>query len=33
MARNVEAYVDDIIVKTREGRTLSEDLEETFASL
>jgi hypothetical protein len=33
MARNVEAYVDDIIVKAREGRTLSEDLEETFASL
>jgi hypothetical protein len=33
MGRNVEAYVDDIIVKTREGRTLVEDLEETFANL
>jgi hypothetical protein len=29
MGRNVEAYVDDIVVKTRE----SEDLEETFANL
>jgi putative transposase len=33
MGRNVEAYVDDIIVKTREGRTLVEYLEETFANL
>jgi hypothetical protein len=33
MARNVEAYVDDIIVKTREGRTLTEDLEEIVTSL
>jgi hypothetical protein len=33
MGRNAEAYVHDIIVKTREGHTLIEDLEETFANL
>jgi hypothetical protein len=33
MGRNAEAYVDDIIVKTHEGPTLIEDLEETFANL
>src|SRR5664279_1269369 len=33
MGRNAEAYVDDIVVKTREERTLIEDLEETFANL
>jgi hypothetical protein len=33
MGRNTEAYVDDIIVKTREGRTFIEDLEETFVNL
>jgi hypothetical protein len=33
MGRNVEAYVGDIIVKTREGHTFIEDLEETFANL
>jgi hypothetical protein len=33
MGRNAEAYVDDIIVKTREGQTLTEDLEETFTNL
>jgi hypothetical protein len=33
MGRNVEAYVDDIIVKTREGCTFIEDLEETFINL
>jgi hypothetical protein len=33
MGRNVEAYVDDIIVKTRESHTFIEDLEETFANL
>jgi hypothetical protein len=33
MGRNAEAYVDDIIVKTRESRTFIEDLEETFANL
>jgi hypothetical protein len=31
--KNVEAYVDDIIVKTRNSDTLIADLEETFASL
>jgi hypothetical protein len=33
MGSNAEAYVGDIIVKTREGRTLIKDLEETFAIL
>jgi hypothetical protein len=33
MGRNAEAYVDDIIVKTHEGHTFIEDLEETFANL
>jgi ribonuclease HI len=33
MGRNAEAYVDDIIVKTRECHTFIEDLEETFANL
>jgi hypothetical protein len=33
MGRNVEAYVDDIVVKTHEGHTFIEDLEETFANL
>ena len=28
-----KAYVDDIVVKSREARTLIQDLEETFASL
>ena len=32
MGRNAEAYVDDIVVKTREERTLLKDLEETFAN-
>jgi hypothetical protein len=30
---NVEAYVDDVVVKTRNSSTLIADLEETFASL
>ena len=33
LGRNAEAYVDDIVVKSREARTLIQDLEETFASL
>lgn len=33
LGRNVEAYADDIVVKSREARTLIQDLEETFASL
>lgn len=33
LGRNAEAYVDDIMVKSRQARTLVEDLEETFASL
>jgi hypothetical protein len=31
--KNVEAYVDDLVVKTRDSSTLIDDLEETFASL
>jgi hypothetical protein len=31
--KNVEAYVDDIVVKTKNSDTLIADLEETFASL
>jgi hypothetical protein len=31
--KNVEAYVDDVVVKTRNSNTLIVDLEETFASL
>jgi hypothetical protein len=33
MGRNAEAYIDYIIVKTRESHTFIEDLEETFANL
>jgi hypothetical protein len=29
----MEAYMDDIVVKTRDRSTLIQDLEETFASL
>jgi hypothetical protein len=31
--KNVESYVDDVVVKTRNSDTLIADLEETFASL
>jgi hypothetical protein len=31
--KNVEAYVDDVVIKTRNSSTLIDDLEETFASL
>jgi hypothetical protein len=31
--KNVEAYVDDVVVKTRDSSTLVDDLEETFVSL
>jgi hypothetical protein len=31
--KNVEAYVDGVVVKTRNSDTLIADLEETFASL
>jgi hypothetical protein len=31
--KNVEAYVDDVVVKTRNSSTLIADLEETFTSL
>ena len=33
LGRNAEAYVDGIVVKSQEVRTLIQDLEETFASL
>ena len=31
--RNVEAYVDDVVVKTKEFDSFIPDLEETFNSL
>jgi hypothetical protein len=31
--KNVKAYVEDMVVKTRNSDTLITDLEETFASL
>jgi hypothetical protein len=31
--KNIEAYVDDVVVKTRNSEMLFADLEETFASL
>jgi hypothetical protein len=33
LSKNIEAYVDDVVVKTRNSDTLITDLEETFASL
>ena len=33
LGRNVEAYVDDLVVKSRSKSTLLEDLEETFINL
>ena len=33
MGRNVEAYIDDIVVKSKDGTTLVQDLEETFGNL
>ena len=33
ISRNVEAYMDDIVVKSRKGSDLSTNLEETFANL
>ena len=32
MGRNTKACIDDIVIKTREARTLIEDLIETFAN-
>ena len=31
--RNIEAYMDDIVVKTKDRSILIQDLEETFANL
>ena len=33
LGRNAEVYINDILVKSWEARTLVEDLEETFANL
>ena len=33
IGRNVQVYVDDIVVKTYQENTLLEDLHETFATL
>ena len=33
IGRNVEAYIDDVVVKSRTADNLIVDLEETFANL
>jgi hypothetical protein len=33
IGRNVDAYVDDVVVKTKQSGTLLDDLKETFANL
>ena len=33
IGRNVQVYVDDIVIKTKEEETLLDDLRETFAAL
>lgn len=33
MGQNVDAYIDDIVVKTRKGKDLVRDLQETFENL
>jgi hypothetical protein len=33
IGRNLHAYVDDVVVKTKQSGTLLDDLKETFASL
>src|SRR3954469_2057477 len=33
IGRNIQVYVDDIVIKTREARTLINDLRETFDNL
>ena len=33
IGRNVEAYIDDVVVKTRTANNLIADLEETFSNL
>ena len=33
VGRNVEAYIDDVVIKTKEPGSLIEDLKETFKNL
>jgi hypothetical protein len=33
IGRNVHAYMDDVVVKTKQSGTLLEDLRKTFANL
>ena len=33
IGRNIQVYVDDIVIKTREAKTLIKDLRETFDNL
>ena len=33
IGKNVQVYVDDIVIKTKESHTLVDDLKETFANL
>ena len=33
IGRNIQVYVDDIVIKTRKSKTLIDDLRETFDNL
>ena len=33
IGRNIEAYIDDVVVKSKTADSLIADLEETFANL
>ncbi len=33
IGKNVQVYVDDIVIKTKEKHTLLDDLKKTFANL
>ena len=33
VGRNIEAYIDDVVIKTKKPRSLIEDLEVTFKNL
>src|SRR4051812_25516400 len=33
IGKNVQVYVDDVVIKTKESKTLLEDIRQTFANL
>lgn len=33
IGRNIEVYIDDVVIKTPKGRSHFDDLEETFQTL